>query len=213
MIEYRYAEGNLDRLADLAKELVSVKVDVIVTTTTPSVLALKNATRTIPIVFAGVGDPVATRLVDSLAKPGGNVTGLSILSPELGGKRLELLKEAVPMITRIAFLWGSDSQAPQVKETQAAARALGLQCQSIEARDSKGFDSAFEAITKNRAQALLTSPGAIINTHQARIIEFAMKNRLPAIYAGPEFVDAGGLTENFKIDVAFIVQGRLSDAR
>ena len=125
MIEYRYAEGNLDRLADLAKELVSVKVDVIVTTTTPSVLALKNATRTIPIVFAGVGDPVATRLVDSLAKPGGNVTGLSILSPELGGKRLELLKEAVPMITRIAFLWGSDSQAPQVKETQA--RALGLQ--------------------------------------------------------------------------------------
>jgi putative ABC transport system substrate-binding protein len=193
VIEYRYAEGNLDRLADLAKELVSVKVDVIVTTTTQSVLASKNATRTIPIVFVGVGDPVATRLVDSLAMPGGNATGLSNLAPELGGKRLELLKEAVPRITRVAFLWGSGSQAPLVKETQAAARALGLQCQSIEARDSKGFDSAFEAITKNRAQALLTSPGAIINTHQARIIEFAMKNRLPAIYAGPEFVDAGGL--------------------
>ena len=196
LIEYRYAEGNLDRLPDLAKELVSVKVDVIVTTSTQSVLAAKNATRTIPIVFAAVNDPVATRLVDSLAMPGGNVTGLSILAPELGGKRLELLKEAVPRITRVTFLWGSGSQASTVvtvRETQAAARALGLQCQSIEVRDSKGFDSAFEAATKGRAQALLTSPGPVINTHQARIVEFAAKNRLPAMYAAPEFVDAGGL--------------------
>jgi putative tryptophan/tyrosine transport system substrate-binding protein len=196
VIEYRYAEGNLDRLPDLARGLVSVKVDVIVTSSTQSVLAAKNATRTIPIVFAGVNDPVATRLVESLAMPGGNVTGLSILAPELGGKRLELLKEAVPRITRVTFLFGSGSQASlavTVKETQAAARALGLQCQSIEVRDSKGFDDAFEAATKERAQALLTSPGPIINTHQARIVEFAAKNRLPAMYAAPEFVDGGGL--------------------
>jgi putative ABC transport system substrate-binding protein len=194
LIEYRYAEGKLDRLPDLAKELVSIKVDIIVTSTAQSVLALKNATRTIPIVFAATDDPVANRLVDSLASPGGNVTGLSIFAPELGGKRLELLREAVPRITRVAFLWGSGvSSARTAKETQAAARALGLQCQSIEVRDSKGFDSAFEAATKERAQALLTSPGPIINTHQARIVEFAAKNRLPAMYAAPEFVNAGGL--------------------
>jgi putative tryptophan/tyrosine transport system substrate-binding protein len=196
VIEYRYAEGNLGRLPDLAAELVSLKVDVIVATSTPSVLAAKNATQIIPIVFATVQDPVASGLVDSLAVPGGNVTGLSILAPELGGKRLELLKEAVPRITRVAFLWGSgapEASAITVKATQAAARALGLQCQSIEVRDSKGFDSAFEAATKERAQALLTSPGPVINTHQARIVEFAAKNRLPAMYAGPEFVDAGGL--------------------
>jgi len=152
VIEYRYAEGTLDRLPELAKELVDVKVDVIVTSSVQGVLAAKNATRTIPIVFAAVNDPVASRLVDSLAMPGGNVTGLSILAPELGGKRLELLKETVSRIARVAFLFGSGSQgasALTVKETQAAARALGLQCQSIEVRDSKGFDSAFEAATKD----------------------------------------------------------------
>ena len=115
MIEYRYAEGNLDRLPDLAKELVSVKVDVIVTTRS-AVLAAKNATRTIPIVFAAVQDPVASGLVDSLAMPGGNVTGLSMLAPELGGKRLELLKEVVPRITRVAFLWGSSSPGRRHRE-------------------------------------------------------------------------------------------------
>src|SRR5436190_20309395 len=105
VIEYRYAEGNLDRLPDLAKELVAVKVDVIVTTTIQSILAVKNATRTIPVVFAGVQDPVASGIIDSLARPGGNATGLGILAPELGGKRLELLKEVVPRMTRVAFLW------------------------------------------------------------------------------------------------------------
>src|SRR5262249_18828075 len=123
------------------------------------------------------------------------VTGLSILAPELSGKRLELLKEVVPRITRVAFLWGSSTQGALVtkKETQAAAKALGLQFQSLEVRDSKDFDTVFEAATKDRAQALLTSPSSFINTHQARIIEFAMKNRLPTMYAEPEFVDAGGL--------------------
>src|SRR5262245_33707285 len=164
VIEYRYAEGKLDRLPDLAAELVSLKVDVIVATSTPGVLAAKNATQIIPIVFAAVPDPVAAGLVDSLARPGGNVTGLSTLAPELGGERLELLKEAVPRITRVAFLWGSGAPQASVKATQAAARALGLQCQSIEVRDSKGFDSAFEAATKKRAQALLTSPGGPVIT-------------------------------------------------
>ena len=126
VIEYRYAEGNLDRLPDLAKELVSVKVDVIVTTSAPSVLAVKNATRTIPIVFAAVQDPVASGLVDSLAMPGGNVTGLSILAPELGGKRLELLKEAVPRITRVAFLFGSRlSSGPHRERDTGCGSCIG----------------------------------------------------------------------------------------
>ncbi|HKC94768.1 MAG TPA: ABC transporter substrate-binding protein [Nitrospira sp.] len=195
VIEYRYAEGKLDRLPDLAKELVSIKPDVIVTSSDRSVLALKNATRTIPIVIAAAADPVGSGLVDSLASPGGNVTGLSIFAPELGGKRLELLKEAVPSLTRVAFLWQASGHIASVtvKEIQAAAKALGLHVQSLEIRDSKDFDSAFEAALKEHAQALLTGPSPVINTHHARIIEFAAKNRLPAMYAGPEFVNAGGL--------------------
>ena len=127
VIEYRYAEGNLDRLPALAADLVRLKVDIIVTTTGQSVLAVKNATQTIPIVFAGILDPVASGIIDTLARPGGNATGLSILGPELGGKRLELLKEVVPGIVRVAYLWGSGSQAAASteKETQAAARGLG----------------------------------------------------------------------------------------
>ena len=191
VIEYRYADGKLDRLPELAAELVSLKVDLIVTSG-PASQAAKNATKTIPIVFASVQDPVATGLVDSLAMPGGNVTGLSILAPELGGKRLELLKEVVPKITRVAFLWGGLTTVG-VKATRGAAEALGLQLQSLKVRDSKDFDSAFGAITKNRAQALLTNPNPTINTHQARVVEFAAKNRLPAMYSSPAFVTAGGL--------------------
>ena len=194
VIEYRYAEGKLDRLPTLAAELVSLKVDVIVASG-PGSWAVKNATKTIPIVFLGVQDPVASGLVNSLATPGGNVTGLSILAPEMGGKRLELLKEVVPKITRIAFLWalGGASAPITVKETQTVARALQLELQSLELRDAKGFDRAFEAITKNHAQGLLTNPSPLINTHHARIIEFARKNRLPGTYWSPEIVDAGGL--------------------
>ena len=193
VIEYRYAEGKRDRLPELAAELVSLKVDVIVASGAGG-LAAKNTTQTIPIVFASVPDPVATRLVDSLARPGGNVTGLSNLAPELSGKRLELIKEAVPKITRVAFLWSSGpGNRVTEKETQAAAKALGVQFQSLEVHDSKDFDTVFEAATKNRAQALLTSTSSFLNTHQARIIEFATKNRLPAMYGEPEFVDAGGL--------------------
>jgi putative ABC transport system substrate-binding protein len=193
VIEYRYAEGNPRRLPELAEELVSLKVDVIVASGAGG-MAAKNATQTIPIVFASVPDPVASGLVDSLAKPGRNVTGLSNLGPELSGKRLELLKETVPKITRVAFLWSSvTGKGVTEKETQAAAKVLGLQFQSLEIHDSKNFDTVFEAAIKNRAQALLTAPSSFLNTHQGRIIEFATKNRLPAIYGEPEFVDAGGL--------------------
>ncbi len=133
--------------------------------------------------------------MDSLAKPGGNATGLSIIAPELGGKRLELLKETVPGISRIAFLWNPGVQAvpASVKETQAAARAIGLQLQSLEVRDSKDFDPAFEAARKKHAQALLINPGPVVYSHQSRIVEFAAKNRIPAMYSSPEFVDVGGL--------------------
>jgi putative tryptophan/tyrosine transport system substrate-binding protein len=194
-IEYRYAEGKADYLPALAAELVGLNVDVIVTSATPSVLAAKKATSTIPIVFVSVTDPVASGVVASLARPGGNITGLTILAPELSGKRLELLKEAVPNVTRVAFLWNSanPAQAPQWREAQAAAQALGLRLQSLEVRSSNDFDSAFEAALRERARALIASPEPLINTHLKRIVEFAAKNRLPAMYAGPEFVDAGGL--------------------
>ena len=191
VIEYRYAEGNARRMPELAAELVNLNVDVIVASG-PSSLAAKNATKIIPIVFAAVQDPVASGLVSNLATPGGNATGLSTLAPELGGKRLELLKEVVPKITRAAFLWGS-GVAAIAKEIQAAAHALGVQLQSLEVRNAKDFDTVFEAAIKERAQGLLTSPGALINTHQARIVEFAAKSRIPAMYTAAETVDAGGL--------------------
>jgi len=187
--------GKADHLPALAAELVGLNVDVIVTSATPSVLAAKKATSTIPIVFVSVTDPVASGVVASLARPGGNITGLTILAPELSGKRLELLKEAVPNVTRVAFLWNSanPAQAPQWREAQAAAQALGLRLQSLEVRSSNDFDSAFEAALRERARALIASPEPLINTHLKRIVEFAAKNRLPAMYAGPEVVDAGGL--------------------
>jgi len=194
-IEYRYAEGKADRLPLLAAEVVGLKLDVIVSSSTPSVLALKKATSTIPIVFVATNDPVASGLVTSLARPGGNITGLTILGPELSGKRLELLKEAVPKATRVAFLWNSanPAQGLQWKETQAAAQALGLQLQSLEVRSFNDLDSAFEAALRERAQALIPAAEPLINTHLKRIVEFATKNRLPAMYGGPEVVEAGGL--------------------
>jgi putative tryptophan/tyrosine transport system substrate-binding protein len=194
VIEYRYAEGKLDRLPDLATELMRVGVDVIVTGTVPGVLAAKNASSTIPIVSM-TADPVAAGLVESLARPGGNVTGLTNLSPDLSGKRLELLKEAVPGATRVAFLWNRLSPVTSLalKTTQETANALGLQFQSLEVQNSENFDSAFQTMIRERAQAFLTTPGPIIASHQAQILQFAANNRLPAIYPYSEFVDAGGL--------------------
>ena len=192
-IEIRYAEGKQDQLSDFATELVKLKVDVIVTSTRPGVLAVKNATSAIPIVFAAVGDPVSAGLVSSLAHPGGNVTGLSILNPELFGKRLELLKETFPKITRVAFFRDATSPGTGSAEMQATARALGLQLQSLEVRSAKDFDGAFEAVLKERAQALTTSASPVISTNQQRIVAFAAKNRLPALYPYSEFIEAGGL--------------------
>jgi putative tryptophan/tyrosine transport system substrate-binding protein len=188
-IEARYADGRPDRLGPLAAELVGLDVSVIVASG-PGGLAAKKATRTIPIVFVAVQDPVATGLVESLALPGGNVTGLSTLAPELGGKRLEILKGAFPKISHVAFIRGT---ALTAKDTEAAAQALGVRLQSLEVRNSKDLDSAFNSAIKERAQGLLTSAGSLFNAHQDRIVEFAATHRLPAMYASPEFIDVGGL--------------------
>jgi putative ABC transport system substrate-binding protein len=169
-IEIRYAEGKQDRLSDIATELVKLKVDVIVTATRPGVLAAKNATSAIPIVFAAVGDPVRAGLVSSLARPGGNITGLSIIETELFGKRLELLKETFPKITRVAHFRDATSPGTGSAEMQATASALGLQLQSLEVRSAKDFDGAFEAILKERAQALTATASPVISINQQRIV-------------------------------------------
>jgi putative tryptophan/tyrosine transport system substrate-binding protein len=196
IIEYRYAEGQLDLLPALTSQLVQLKPEVIVTTSTPGVLAAKNATQTIPVVFAAIGDPVATGLVASLARPGGNVTGLTILSPEVSGKRLELLKEAFPKVARVMVFWsptdpGGGSRS--FKETEAAAKALGVQLQSVAVLGASDFESGFERAKKEDAQALVAMPNPIVHSNQKQIVDFAAKNRLPAMYAAPEIVDAGGL--------------------
>jgi putative ABC transport system substrate-binding protein len=166
----------------------------IFTQATPGTVAAKQVTNSIPIVFTGVGDPVEAGLVNSFAKPGGNVTGVSILSPDLGGKRLELLKEVIPGITQVAFLWSpSASTTVALKATQAAAVALRLELHSVEVRSPNEFSAASEAIMKKRARAILTNPSPVLNTIRARITDFAVKNRLPVMYPNLQFVEAGGL--------------------
>ena len=195
VIEYRYAEGKGERLPDLVAELVRLKVDIIVTIGPGPTLAAKKASGTIPIVFAGASDPVGTGIVSSLARPGGNITGLSLMAPDLDGKRLELLKEAVPKIARVAFLWrssGSRGNLP-LTDMEAAAKALGLKLLSLEVRSLDDFEGAFARAKKERAQALITTTGGRINTQQRRVLDFAAKNRLPAIYHYSEFAEAGGL--------------------
>ena len=159
------------------------------------ILAAKKASATIPIVFANACDPVGTGLVSSLARPGGNITGLSIMAPDLDGKRLELLKEAFPKIARVAFLWESGGTRGNLAltEMEAAAKALGLKLLSLEVRSLDDFEGAFARAKRERAQALITIPGALINTQQRQVLDFAAKNRLPAMYQTSEFVEAGGL--------------------
>jgi ABC-type uncharacterized transport system substrate-binding protein len=194
-IEYRYAEGRNDRLPDLAADLVLLKVDIIVTAFTPDALATKRATRTIPIVVASAGDPVTTGLVESLARPGGNITGLSTMSPDLAGKRLALLKEIVPTLSSLAVLWipQSPTSALNWKEIQLPARELGIQLHSLEVRSSNDFDKAFEDAIKARAGALAITPDPLFGRNLKRIVDFAAKSRLPSIFHVREFVDAGGL--------------------
>jgi putative ABC transport system substrate-binding protein len=194
-IEYRYAEGRSDRIADLAAELVRLKVDVIVTSVTADALAAKNATSAIPIVMAAAGDPVVTGLVESLARPGGNVTGLSQMTYELGGKRLELLREMVPKLSRVAVLWNPQNQGSTLtwKETQLPARQLGVQLHSLEVRSPNDLDQAFEDATRARAGALFVIQDPVIVTNLRRIAGLAAKSRLPSIFQWSEFADAGGL--------------------
>src|SRR5262245_14978612 len=194
-IAYRFAKGNIDRLAAIAAELVGLKVDVIVAVSQPAVQAAQHATRTIPIVMFGVGDPVATRLVDNLTRPGGNITGLSQLSPELSAKRLALLKEAVPGASRIAVLSNptNPSNAPQIKDTSGAARTLGVSLQVLEIRSADDLDRAFQAAARERANALVTLDDLLIFTERERIMALAASRRLPAIYGWPQFPQAGAL--------------------
>jgi putative ABC transport system substrate-binding protein len=194
-IEYRYAEGRHDRLPDLAADLVRLKVDVIVTTATSDAQAAQKATRAIPIVMVAGGDPVASGLVESLARPGGNVTGLSQMLQELAGKRLELLKEMVPKLSRVAVLWNPQSASATLywKENQQPARQLGIQLHSLEVRSPTELDEAFESATRARAGALAILPDPVISTNLKRIVDFAAKSRLPSVYQSSDFADAGGL--------------------
>ena len=195
LIEYRYAEGKGERLPDLVAELVRLKVDIIVTIGPSATLAAKKASGTIPIVIASAADPVGTGLVSSLAQPGGNITGLSLMAPDLDGKRLELLKEAFPKVVRVAFLWqpGGTRGNLTLTEMEAAAKALGLKLLSLQVRGLDDFEGAFARAKKERAQALITTTGGLINTQRRQVLDFAAKNRLPAIYHYSEFVEAGGL--------------------
>jgi putative ABC transport system substrate-binding protein len=197
-IEYRYAEGKQDRYPELAAELVRLKVDIIVAAGgNVMVRAAKNATKTIPIVMSGVGaDPVEAGLVESLARPGGNVTGITNLSTELGGKRLELLKEAVPKLARVAVLYEPANPASvlQAKEVlPVAARALRLTIQPWEVRGTDDFDRVFAAMGKQRPDGLYVLGGPLMYANQKRTIGFALKSRLPSVYSRREDIEAGGL--------------------
>jgi putative ABC transport system substrate-binding protein len=195
VFEYRNAEGKIERLPELAAELVRAKVDVIYTASAEGVSAAKSATKTIPVVFGTVQDPLASGIVESLARPGGNVTGMSAVAPDLNGKRLELLKEIVPRAIKIAFFWSPASPGAQANfnDTLAAAKSLKLQLLSLEVREGKDLERALEVAIKQRAQALSTAPDPVINNARVQIVGFAAKNRLPAMYAAPEFAENNGL--------------------
>ena len=199
VFEYRDAEGKAERLPALAAELVALKVDVIVAGGRPQVLAAKQATRTLPIVFTGVGGPVSMGLVTSLARPGGNVTGLTLTTgPELVGKWLELLKQAVPGVSRVAVFWqpgalDERTDKDMLKAAEVAGRALSVRLQFVEARDPADFERAFSEMTRGRAGALSVFGGAMFANERGRLVEAAAKNRLPAVYPNRDYVDAGGL--------------------
>ena len=194
VLEYRYAEGNNDRLPELAAELVRDKVDVMVTTASVSALAARAVTKTIPIVMTS-GNPLETGLAASLAKPGGNVTGLSTLGADLSGKRLELLRETFPKTTRIAALWTTqDFEAVTgYKETQEAAQAFSLRLHSVEVQSANGFEHAFAQIEKARDRALIVILSPLVTLNSRRIVELALKHRLPGMYPTKQFAEEGGL--------------------
>ena len=196
LIEYRDSEGNADRIPSLVAELVQLKVDVLVAIPTSAIRAAKQATKTIPIVMITTADPVAAGLVDSLARPGGNITGLTRLSRDLNGKRLELLKEAVPITSRVGVLLQADSTSGGIhlKEYEIAARALKIELQSLPVRAQKAdFEEAFQAAAKGRINALITIRNGFTSVYGKRIADLAVKNRLPSMYESSNVVEAGGL--------------------
>jgi len=195
VIEYRYAEGKLDRLRGLAAELARLNVDIIVSAGPGPTRATKAATSTIPIVMAQDSDPVADGFVTSLARPGGNITGLSTFAPELGGKRLEILREVVTKLASVGVLGNSNfpGNAPAIREIELAAKVFKVQLQYLDVLGPKDIGTAFQVASKGRADAVLTLTSAILSTHRAQMIELAIKNRLPAMYHNSQFVEAGGL--------------------
>ena len=222
LVEYRYAEGNRDRIPGLVAELVQLKVDILVSPTGTAILAAKQATKTIPIIMVILLDPVATGLVDSLARPGGNITGISTLVRELGGKRLELLKEVVPGMSRVGVLQNTEGPFAGIafKEYESAAPVLKIQLQSLEVRGpNPDLEGAFRAAVKGRANALITIRSPVLTRYSKRIADLAIKNRLPSMYEGSEWVEAGGLVsyaaseaENYR-RVAYYVDRILKGAK
>jgi len=196
VFEHRFGDLKPERISVVAAELVSLKVDVIVTATDMGIAATKQQTRTIPVVMVSSTDPVETGFVTSLARPGANITGLSSMSPELSGKRLELLRDVVPGLSRVAIIWNPDVRGAVLdyRETKGAARSLRLRLQSVEVSRADDLDGAFSAVTNGRAEALyVISPSPIAFANRNRIATFARTTRLPSIYGNREFVDAGGL--------------------
>jgi putative ABC transport system substrate-binding protein len=195
VIEYRWAEGKYERFAGLIAELIALKVDVIVTAGTPATLAVKKATTRVPLVMIAVGDPVGTGIVASLARPGGNITGLSSMAPDLEGKRLELLREVAPGLSRIAVFWNPANafNAGAMRQVRAAADALRISVLPLAVRTAEELDGAFAAIIKERPEALIVFADRIFLHNRLRMMEFAAENRLPSVNAYQELVEAGGL--------------------
>ena len=202
-LEIRYAEGRTERFPALAAELANLKVDVLVAVSTPGALAAKQATSTIPIVMVSVGEPVEVKLVDSLAHPGGNVTGLSLIAPQLAAKRLDLLKQALPKLLRVTVLWNSANQGMKARfqETQGGAQLLGVTLHSVTIQSPDDFDPLFAAMTRDRPESLLVLADTVTVANRQRTVEFAAKNRVPAIYEARTFVDSGGLM-SYGVDFA-----------
>jgi putative ABC transport system substrate-binding protein len=206
-IEYRHAEGKFARLPGFASELVGLKVDVLVGVTTNAVQAAKNAARTIPIVFIGVSDPVGAQFVDSLARPGWNLTGFTNIAPVLSGKRLELLKETIPKLSRVAVLWDPQSpgSVPQWKETELAATELGLQLYSMQASSVDEYEGAFKEAVKARSGALAVTLNPVSNSNQKAIADLALKNRLPTMCARGDYADNGCM---MSYGPSYVAEGR-----
>jgi len=191
----RWGEGRLERMPAIARELVKMKVDIIVASSSPSVLAARDATRTIPIVMPLSSDPVGDGIVASLSRPGGNITGLSLMAPELGAKRLQLLKEVLKKSQNVAVIWNPayTGMRARFREAESAAPAVGMKIRSLEVSDPRQMEAAFDAVSRSRPDGLLLLADPLTNSMRARIVEFARENQLPAIYETREFVEAGGL--------------------